>query len=70
MKPDRFEFVPDRAGIKQEDDAYLHKAIVGLLRRNHQAYVRIVKRRKVNLGRFIDKDLLLDALARYRKGTR
>ena len=41
-----------------------------LLRRQHSAIVRLVKRRKVNLGRFIDKDLLLDVMERYRKGTR
>jgi hypothetical protein len=71
-KPDRFEYMLERAGILQFDDAYLHKAIVGLLRRNHNAYVRLVKQlgswKTADDSVWVNKIQVLAAFEAYRKG--
>ena len=68
MKPDRFEYMPDTVGITHEDDCHLHKAVVGLLRRQHRAYVRMVQQQTLLAGDVIDRGVLLAALTRYAKG--
>ena len=72
MKPDRFEYMPDTVGITHEDDCHLHKAVVGLLRRQHRAYVKMVKAQgswKTGDGTvWINEALLLAAFTRYAKG--
>jgi hypothetical protein len=85
MKPDRFEQIVDQAVDKSMREggylngpAMLRSLAASLLRRQHAAYVKIVKRymqpylKNDTYDRFA-KDLgtdLLDAFEAYRKGTR
>lgn len=76
MKPDRFEYLPDSIGVKHEDDALLNTAIANLLRREHRAVVRLVKKRLKELAcddypgqSMYELEQLLAALAK-RRGTR
>ena len=75
-KPDVFESMPDTVGITHEDDCHLHKAVVSLLRRQHRAYVRMVKARWDGMavddawdkGYTTACNDILAALTRYAKG--
>lgn len=72
-KPDRFESMPDTVGIAHEDDCHLHNAVVSLLRRQHRAYVRLVRKQACSgclehMGCNRILDAILAAFTRYAKG--
>ena len=67
-KLDRFEYMPGKIGIRQEDDAGVHRAVLWLLRHQHMAYVRIVQREIRSSGMGAGLTNVLARFARYKMG--
>jgi hypothetical protein len=64
MRPDRFDKMADRMTYTR---ATLARNIAKLLRRQHAAYVRMVRQQTILAGEVIDRGVLLAAFDRYKK---